>query len=420
MRRSIATSAVASALGAGVLLLTSGVHAAVVGLGLLLGVCGAALAVTHLVGRARGRVGSLSRQLALAVGIAVGAILASVWLAAGVMFISSQDAVFVSVMTGVIAIVGMSIATLLTDPLLSDIERLRHRLHAVGSGDRRADLSTGGKDELADLALAANAMIERLAGEESQRIAAEQARRGLIVALSHDLRTPLASLRVLTEAIEDRIATGDTRTRYLREMQTHVSVLSRLIDDLFELSRAQAGEIRLTLDPTEIGELASETVGAMFTSAEERGVKLCVEPSAGRAPGVVLVADADAAQIRRVIFNLLDNAIRHAPEGGSVVTRVVRDGQTIEVEVLDDGPGIAVAERQDVFEPFFRGGANTARSGDGAGLGLAIARAIVQAHGGKIWLGAPARGTAVCFSLPATDLEPASPRDGFEAFVSHS
>jgi signal transduction histidine kinase len=284
MRRAIATSAIASALGASVLLVTSGVHAAVVGLGLLLGVSGAALAVTLVARRGRRLLGSLSRQLALAVGIAVGAILASVWLAAGVMFISSEDAVFVSVMTAVIAIVGMSVAALLTDPLLSDIERLRHRLRAVGAGERRADLPTGGRDELADLARAANAMIERLAEEESGRAAAEEARRGLIIALSHDLRTPLASLRVLTEAIEDRIATGDTRTRYLREMQTHVAVLSSLIDDLFELSRAQAGEIKLTRGPTEVGELASETVGAMRTAAEEHGVELCIEPSAGRAP----------------------------------------------------------------------------------------------------------------------------------------
>lgn len=420
MRRAVATSAVASALGACLLLLTSGAHAAVVGLGLLFGVSGAALGAALMVRRARGRIASLSRQLALAVGIATGAVLASVWLAAGVMFISSEDALFVSVMTAVIAIVGMSVAGLLTDPLVADIERLRDRLRAVGAGDRRAGLPTDGNDELADLASAANAMIERLVREESGRVAAEEARRGLIIALSHDLRTPLASLRVLTEAIEDRIATGATRTRYLREMQTHVAVLSTLIDDLFELSRAQAGEIKLTRRPTEIGELASETVGAMRTAGEERGVKLQVQPTAGRAPGLGLLADADAAQIRRVIFNLLDNAIRHTPAGGSVTAQVVRGDGTIEVQVLDDGPGIAAADRERVFEAFFRGGTDGARSGKGAGLGLAIARAIVQAHGGHIWLASPARGTRVCFSLPATQMAPTGRRDAPEMLVNRT
>jgi signal transduction histidine kinase len=405
MKRALLTSALASAVGCALLAATSGVHAAIVTLGLLLGICGVALAVALLARRARRRVGSLSRQLALAVGIAVGAILASVWVAAGVMFISSHDAVVVSVMTAVIAIVGMCVAALLTDPMLSDIERLRAGLRAVGMGDRRTGLRTGGNDELADLARAANSMIARLAEEEAGRASAEEARRALIAALSHDLRTPLASLRVLTEAVEDRIATGATRTRYLREMQTHVAVLSGLIDDLFELSRAQADARELTRRPTEIGELASETVGSMRTTAEERGVSLQVAPRAGRAPGPALVADVDADQVRRVIFNLLDNAIRHTSPGGSVKLSVRRGRDAIEVEVLDDGPGILPGDREYAFEPFFRGGGNAARSGEGAGLGLAIARAIVHAHGGEIWLGAPAPGARVCFSLPALDVQ---------------
>jgi len=411
MRRALLTSALASAVGSALLATTSGAHTAIVTLGLLLAICGAALAAALLARRARRRVGSLSRQLALGVGIAVGAILASVWVAAGVMFISSDDALLVSVMTAVIAIVGMCVAALLTDPMLSDIERLRTRLGAVGLGDRRADLRTSGNDELADLARAANSMIARLVEEEAGRAAAEDARRALIVALSHDLRTPLASLQVLTEAIEDRIATGATRTRYLHEMQTHVAVLSALIDDLFELSRAQAGARELARRPTEIGELASETVGAMRTTAEERGVSLQVEPRAGRKPGPALVADVDADQVRRVIFNLLDNAIRHTPPGGSVMLSVRRGRHAIEVEVVDDGPGFRPADHEHAFEPFFRGGENAARSGKGAGLGLAIAHAIVHAHGGEIWLGAPTPGARVCFSLPALDVQLAELRD---------
>jgi signal transduction histidine kinase len=149
----------------------------------------------------------------------------------------------------------------------------------------------------------------------------------------------------------------------------------------------------------------------MRTTAEERGVSLHVEPPAGRAPGPSLVAHIDPDQVRRVIFNLLDNAIRHTPPGGSVTLSVRGGGQAVEVEVLDDGPGIPPADRAHAFEPFFRGAEDAARSGRGTGLGLAIARAIVHAHGGEMWLGAPAPGARVCFSLPALDRRPAELRD---------
>lgn len=422
MRRALRASVVACLLGAGVLAASSGVHAGLETLELLAAVCAGALAAAVAARRLRRQIGPLHRQLALAVGIAVGAILAAVGVAAGVMFISSEDALIVSVMAAVIAAVGLSIAKLLTDPVVADIEQLRMRLRAVGAGDRAANLATGGDDELASLARAANAMIEQLAAEETRRGASEEARKALVVAISHDLRTPLAALRVLTEAVEDGIVEGPTRDRYLKEMQTHVGVLTTLIDDLFELSRAQAGELVLVRRPVEIGELVSEAVDAMRAVGDGRGVRLLVDPVTGHAAGSRLVADVDPAKIRRVLLNLLDNAISHAPPGGSVLARVGRDDGWIEVEVADDGGGIAPEERDRVFEPFYRGGANPARTGDGAGLGLAIARAIVNAHGGDIWLAPAARGTRVCFSLRAFEKSSATssphPSGARDALVS--
>jgi signal transduction histidine kinase len=401
MRRALGVSVLACAVGAGIEGALSGVHAGLVTAGLLLGVSAAALASALGVRRSRARVGSLPRQLALAVGIAVGAIVLAVWVAAAVMFISSDDARLVSVMAAVIAVVGMCVASMLTDPLVADIEQLRDRLRAVGVGDRRAGLALAGNDELADLAVAANAMIEQLAREEAGRASAEAARRRLVIAVSHDLRTPIASLRVLTEAVQDRIATGATRTRYLREMQTHVAMLSALIDDLFELSRAQAGEISPRTGRVEIGELASETVAAMLAAGERRGVALHAEPDAGRAAGATLAARADPDQIRRVLLNLLENAIRHTPRGGEVTVRTTRRGAKVEVQVADSGSGIHADDREKVFEAFFRGGEHSSRTDDGTGLGLAIARAIVDAHGGEIWLAPTRLGTRVCFTLPA-------------------
>jgi signal transduction histidine kinase len=387
--------------GAVVLGIADGPQVALGTFGLLAAVSGIALGAALIASRRRARLGSLTNQLAVAVWIAVGAILIAVWAAASVMFISGHDALLVSVMAAVVAIVGVSVSTLLTNGMVVDVERLRDRLRAVGRGDRTADLGDQGGDELSEVTSAANTMIERLSSEEQARAAAEDARRRLIVAVSHDLRTPIASLRLLTEAIEDGIATGELRARYLREMQTHVATLAALVEDLFDYSRLQAGEIQLSARRVEVGELVSETVAAMRVAADQRAVRLTAEPVTGQATGQALAARGDAEQIRRVLLNLLDNAITHTPDGGSVTVSTIRRGQFVEVEIADEGSGIAPKDREHVFEAFFRGGEDASRSRDGAGLGLSIARAIVHAHRGEIWLAPAETGTRVCFSLPA-------------------
>jgi signal transduction histidine kinase len=242
-------------------------------------------------------------------------------------------------------------------------------------------------------ALAA-ALAVRLSMEERARHEVEEARRALVAAASHDLRTPLASLRLLVDAIEDGVATGEDRDRYLAEIRTHVRVLSDLIDDLFELSRIEAGDISWSLRQVELGELIGETVAAMRAPAEERGVHLAAELPA---PGVR--AEADAEKVQRVLFNLIQNAIRHTPADGSVTVRARPHGGDVEVEVADDGEGIPAGDGERVFEAFYRGDAS--RGEDGAGLGLAISRAIVEAHGGRIWLEEGGSGTTVRFTLPA-------------------
>lgn len=244
---------------------------------------------------------------------------------------------------------------------------------------------------LLGVALAA-ALAVRLALEERMRREVEDARRGLIAAASHDLRTPLASLRLLVEAIDDGVATGETRDRYLAEIRTHVGVLSDLVDDLFELSRIEAGDISWTMRQVELGELIGDTVAAMRVPAQERGVRIAAELPAG---GVV--AEANAEKVQRVLFNLIQNAIRHTPADGSVTVRARPSAGGVEVEVADDGEGIAPADGAHVFDAFYRGDA--ARGEDGAGLGLAISRAIVEAHGGKIWLEDGSPGTSVHFTL---------------------
>lgn len=244
---------------------------------------------------------------------------------------------------------------------------------------------------VAGAALAAGLAV-RLGMEERMRRDVEQARRQLVAAASHDLRTPLASLRLLVEAIDDGVVEGAERERYLGEIRTHVAVLSDLIDDLFELSRIEAGDIAWTMRRVELGELIGDTVAAMRAPAESKGVRLAAEIPAG---GVVAAVNAE--KVQRVLFNLIQNAIRHTPADGSVTVRARAAGGEVEVEVADDGEGVAASDRDRVFEAFYRG--EESRGEDGAGLGLAISRAIVEAHGGRIWIEEGTPGTRVRFTL---------------------
>jgi signal transduction histidine kinase len=240
----------------------------------------------------------------------------------------------------------------------------------------------------------AGALAARLAMEERAGREVEEARRALVAAASHDLRTPLASLRLLVESIDDGVATGETRDRYLKEIRTHVGILSDLIDDLFELSRIEAGDISWTLRQVELRDLIDDTVAAMRAQAAERGVRISADLPAGG-----LVAQANAEKVQRVLFNLIQNAIRHTPADGSVTVRARSLGRAVEVEVDDEGDGISPADGERVFEAFYRGDAS--RGEDGAGLGLAISKAIVEAHGGRIWLEPGMPGARIRFTLPA-------------------
>jgi signal transduction histidine kinase len=295
---------------------------------------------------------------------------------------------------GLIAIVA---ARLVAGGIMRDVEAIRDGLVAVGRGHRHVTIETTAHDELAELAAAANAMIEQLREEEAGRDQSEAARRDLVAAVSHDLRTPITSLRLLAEAVgDDIVEDAETRRGYLNRMGIHIDALSVLIDDLFELSRLEAGDISWTLEQVPLRELVGETVEAMRVQAEAKGVAVSAD-----VPDTLKPAQANPEKLQRVLFNLIQNAIRHTPADGSVVVRAEPVPSGIEFEVADTGDGIAPEERERVFTAFYRGGADSARTSPGAGLGLAVSRAIVEAHGGRIWLADAAVGTRVRFSLPA-------------------
>jgi signal transduction histidine kinase len=384
--------AAAGALAGLVIAPVYGPEPALVTAGLLASVSAAGLAVAHGTARARSR-RPLRSRFGLVVGTAVGVILLTVLLTAEFMFVSNHDALMVSAIVLGAALVALRTARVASAGVVGDVESVRDALHAVGTGGREQRVEATAAAELAELADEANTMIERLADEERRRDAADTARRELVAAISHDLRTPMTALRLMVDAIEDGLVDEQTLDRYLATVRTHVAALGSMVDDLFELSRLEAGDLEWSLHQVALTELVDETVAAMQVEAEAKGVSVAAE-----LPPLPALARADAEKLQRVLFNLIQNAIRHTPADGSVTVRAQPAGDCVEVEVADTGLGIAPDERERVFDPFARGDA--ARPLGGAGLGLAISRAIVEAHGGRIWLADSEIGTRVRFVIP--------------------
>ena len=352
--------------------------------------------MNRLAVRLRLAAGPLSRQFVLVMAIGVAPVLVALVVVSLLMILSGHEAVLVAaIVVGASLLAGLG-TRLVANGILRDVGSIRDGLAAVAQGEREARIATEGRDELSELAAAANAMIDELGSQEAARDQSDSARRDLVAAVSHDLRTPITSLRLLAEAVGDDIVDGDLRRAYLIRMRTHIDALSALIDDLFELARLEAGDISWSLERVALGELVGETVEAMRLEAEAKGIVVSASVPRGLLP-----ARANPEKLQRVLFNLIQNAIRHTPADGSVVVRAEPSEAGIEVEIADSGVGIPPEERERVFGAFYRGGADAARTGDGAGLGLAVSRAIVEAHGGRIWLADSPRGTRVRFSLPA-------------------
>jgi len=396
MTRGFVLLALASALGGLTLALVYGAEDGLLTALFMLASGAPAIAGAHLLADRRAVAGPLSRQFAAGVGVIVALVALGVSAVALLMFLSSHDALLMVLLLAFSGGLIAYSASVLAAGVMRDLEAVRYGVHAVGEGSRDIRISTEARDEISELADAANRMAARLGASESEREVAEAARRDLVAAVSHDLRTPLTSLRLLAGAVEDELVDENTRRRYLAQMSGHIEALSGLIDDLFELSRLEAGDIQWSMQQVALDELVAETVEAMRPHADQKRVAVRAEVSALVAP-----ARANPEKLQRVLLNLIQNAIRHTPADGSVTVAAVSNGTTVEVEVADTGEGVAPEERDRIFEPFFRGGEGHSRTGEGTGLGLAICRAIVEAHGGKIWLSDSRTGTRVRFSLPS-------------------
>jgi signal transduction histidine kinase len=388
MRVSLAVLGAGAGAAGGAIAIAYGARAGIETGLLLLVLGGGWLAAAHWLSVNRRRLGSLRRQFGLAVAVAISIVIVAAAAFALLMFVSAEDAALIVVSIAFAGLVASRAAQLLAGGVLADVDELRDGLGAFASGERPVRIETGGRDELAELAAETNSTLARLS-------ATERARRDLVAAVSHDLRTPLTSIRLLAHAVEDGIVDAATRARYLASMSTHIDALGMLIDDLFELSRLEAGDIEWTMERIPLEELVRDSVAAMRVQADVAGIRVVAE-----VPSELGDARANPERLQRVLFNLLQNAIRHTPADGSVTVRAEPRSAAIEIEVADTGAGLPAGERERIFEPFYRAGGGRARADHGAGLGLSIARAIVEAHGGRIWVAGNDAGTRVRFSLP--------------------
>jgi signal transduction histidine kinase len=317
----------------------------------------------------------------LAVVLPLAVVLLSGW----VMFHMGDDVKILAV-TAASASAAVIAALLVGRPIAAGVDRLRDSSSALAAGDLQARAPEAGPAELTQLARSFNEMAENLS-----RLF--DARRELVAWASHDLRTPIASLQAMLEAVEDGVAAPE---RYLPAMGEQVRILAWLVDDLFELARIDAGALTLELRSAELASLVESCVRGVEAEARARQVQVEARVADGA------WAQCEPAKIERVLYNLLTNALRHTPADGSVAVFLEPRADEVEVTVEDTGDGLAPAAADRMFERFWRDDAARTSGEAGAGLGLAIARGLVEAHGGRIWAESrPEGGTRVSFTLPA-------------------
>jgi signal transduction histidine kinase len=343
-----------------------------------------------------GHWGDLWTKVFIPAMIGVLTALVSILITARLMFLSSHDLILLTLLLVFSLAVSAPFAMLAARLLAERVAIFGQAAESMSEGRLDTRVPVDGSDELDRLALLFNQMAARLEEANRQQIEAEDARRQLIAAISHDLRTPLSSIQAMVEAIEDDVVDGETARFYLSQMLVETRGLGLMINDLFELAQIDAGALRLQIERNRAAMLVADALDTMQPKAEQKAITLRRLDDVDFDDLVVL---ADSSQIQRVFYNLVDNALRHTPRGGSVMVDVTEAGPNVVFSVADSGPGIDPADLPHVFERFYR--ADRSRHTDGgAGLGLAIARGIVEAHGGRIWADGSEQGARFSFALP--------------------
>ena len=366
----------------------------------IIGTAASAAAVTGIGAAVTLRLARRAPLIVHVVVIVVAAVLAvagGIALTASGMYISESDTAVALTVTAVSGIVAVIVAVLLTSTLSRDARALGRDARQLGAGEAvvPAERATAELDDVQGELVTSS---ERLLRAREDTARGEQARRELVTRIAHDLLAPVASIRAISEILEDGLSAEPER--HARQLGAHVTRLQSLVGDLFELSRIDAGTLALETETVSLTDLASDVVAQYGALASANKVSLAFSAAAG------VAVQLDARQFSRAFVNVLINAIEHSPAGGTVTVVVAvdadEDGAT--VTVRDQGPGFEAGDLPRVFEAGWRGSsARTApRVGlaGGAGLGLAITRAIIEAHGGTASVHDTGGGAEVRLRIP--------------------
>jgi signal transduction histidine kinase len=329
--------------------------------------------------------------------LASGLTFLNVWITARLMFASEHDLLLATVLLFFAGGIAVALGSFFAHALTGRIARLEDAARKIQSGELSERVNVGGTDEIAALGNAFNQMADRLQSAQQKQKELEAMRRDLVAWAGHDLRTPLTSIQVLVEALSDGVVEDPESTRkYLLQAKKQVDILSLLVNDLFQVSQLDAGGLPLKFEIASLTDLISDTLESFSGQAEQRQVHL----SGFAAPDIDPLS-FDVQHMGRVLNNLVSNALRYTPPGGSVFIQAERLPGKVVITIRDTGEGIAPEDLPHVFERFYRGEKSRSRASGGAGLGLAIVKGIVEAHGGTISVKSiPEAGTDFTFTLP--------------------
>jgi signal transduction histidine kinase len=312
------------------------------------------------------------------------------------MFLSDHDFEVVLLVSVVSSVVALGVAVVVGSAFVRWSKLMREDARRFGDSGRFVSAARG-PAELQELSDELTRTSERLRESRDREARLEESRRELVSWVSHDLRTPLAGLRAMTEALEDGIA--EDPPRYHRQIRAEVDRMVRMVDDLFELSRIHAGVLRLSLQSVALGDIVSEAIAGADPVARARQVSLGGQVDEG------ILVTADPGELSRVISNLLMNAIRHTPADGVVEVHGQAVSGGVELSVTDGCGGLSAQDMERVFDVAWQGSAArtpaVAETGAGAGLGLAIVKGIVEAHRGRVDVANVAPGCRFVVHLPS-------------------
>jgi signal transduction histidine kinase len=321
----------------------------------------------------------------------------NVWFSAQMMFASKHDLLLAIVLLFFAGGMAMALGYFLSSTITDRIHLLKGAAEKLAEGDLKTRVPVEGKDEVSALAQAFNKMSEQLETADKKQREMEKMRADLIAWVGHDLQTPLASMRAILEALADGVVEDpETIKRYLNTAQRDVHSLSALIDDLFQMAQLNTGGFPLNIESASLADLISDTLESFSELASRQQIKLD-----GTIDSNVDPVQMDTQRIGRVLNNLIGNALRHTPSQGEVKVIATRTTSGVEVTISDSGEGIRAEDLPHIFESFYRGEKSRSRSTGGAGLGLAISRGIIEAHGGAIHVKSETgRGSQFIFNIP--------------------